>query len=105
MLNCLVLVLEEHLRNGKYSAIIYKKVGDKAASLGAKYVFASSALTQARMARIACKNVGLQLEILKDIKVPDLPTYEGHKMFLSLIDLTNANSTEYRKVEIIEDFA
>jgi N-acyl-L-homoserine lactone synthetase len=97
------VALINELRDGKYSAKMYGAVGDKAKSMGVRYVFASTTKTQARMARIACKNVGLELKILQEVKVPDLPTYEGNKMVLSIIDLTKTISTKYQEQLKVKD--
>lgn len=91
-------------RNGIYSAGICKKlIMSKALSLNIDYVFCVTTKSLARVANMSAKKIGIPFEIKPEIKVPDLPTYEGHKMFLSLMDLTKNNSTEYQKGKKVED--
>ncbi|MDA0781559.1 MAG: GNAT family N-acetyltransferase [Rickettsiales bacterium] len=97
------VVLSKEYRTGEYSAFLYHMIGEKARSLNVKYVFACAPLCQARMSKIACRKVGINLEIKSEIDVPELPTYEGNKMYLSITDLTNTHSTKYQEHLQIKD--
>lgn len=100
------MALQENLRNGKYCTEVYHRlIGVQARLLGVSYVFGVSKIQLARASRITFKKIGLPFEIKPEIKVPALPTYEGHQMFLSLIDLTKVSTTEYQELEKVEDFA
>jgi hypothetical protein len=92
-------------RNGQYSKELYRQLTIKSYSLGLSYVFCVTKMQLARASRINLRKIGLPFEIKTEIKVPDLPTYEGHQMFLSLIDLTKVSTTEYQELEKVEDFA
>ena len=76
------VVLDEGYRKGGYSSFLYYLIGQKSQSLNIKYVFACAPLCQARMSKIACRKVGIPLEIKHEVNVPELPTYEGKKMYL-----------------------
>lgn len=97
-------VVLDNYRDNKCSSEICKNlVGIKAASLDINYIFCVTAPQLARISGITFRRLGIPFEVQKNIKVPDLPTYEGHKMVLSLIDLTNINSTKYQERLKIKD--
>lgn len=93
-------------RNGRHSTEMYRQlIAVKARSLNINYLFCITKMQLARASRMNLKKIGLPFEIKTEVKVPDLPTYEGHQMFLSLIDLTKVSTTEYQELEKVEDFA
>ena len=97
-------VLVKKLRDRKHiSKMCDLLVRQKATELGIQYIFCVSAELVSRSFRMTYKSLGLSFEVQKHITVPELPTYEGHKMVLSLIDLTNANSTKYQERLKIKD--
>ncbi|PIR37480.1 MAG: hypothetical protein COV35_10340 [Alphaproteobacteria bacterium CG11_big_fil_rev_8_21_14_0_20_39_49] len=98
------IAISNEYRNGLYSAEMYRRLIDvKARDLDIDYLFCVTKMQLARASRISLKKLNLPFEIKPKIKVPDLPTYEGHKMVLSLIDLTNTHSTKYQERLQIKD--
>jgi len=98
-----IAMLKEY-RNGEYSAEMYRRLIDvKARALGIDFLFCVTTMKLARTSRLTLRKLNLPFEIKSNLKVPDLPTYEGHKMVLSLIDLTKVSSTEYQEGKKVED--
>ena len=84
------VAIKDDLRQGVISTLIYEQLlCKKAPELNIKYVFCVTTMKLARSARIACKRIGINLEIQRDIEVPDLETYENLTMYVSKMDLNH----------------
>lgn len=81
------VVLSEELQMNNYSAHIYRNIAKKALDCGVRYIFAVAPLLQARKSRMVCHSEGIWIENRADIKIPELQTYEGIAMRLSIVDL------------------
>lgn len=81
-----VAILEGY-RNGAYADSIYQMVEEKCKELDVHYVFAVAPIPQARRSRRSCRALGMKAEILSNVAVPELPTYEGIAMRLSIVGI------------------
>lgn len=96
------LALLPEYRGGEYTQAIYEALNRKSIALNLKYVFAISPVAQARSYKKSYMAMGFDYTIRNDVTIPDNPEFEGIKMCLSVLDLSQYYSGSADTVEQVD---
>lgn len=82
--------IKKNSRSAELSTRFYEKIfTEKLPELNVKYAFCVTKMGLAISYRMLCKKIGINVDIRKEIKVPNFETYENLEMFLSAVDLNH----------------